>query len=318
MDELTIFNKNSLTNIFTDISIIGPVKKPGIYNLEKNKKLSDLILAAGGFIAGVEKVKISIARINTNSFSPIMYNIPSKEDGNKFIEISSLDAPENEINKFVLKSNDIVNIYPDPRDQHPGSITITGAVYFPGNYPIISSNEKVSDIIKRSGGLLPESYPMASTFTRAGQAVRLSFSEIINNPDSKENFTIMADDHISVEIRPNMVRIIGEVQNPGLFKYHDGYSLKDYINIAGGFTVNAEHKEIWVAYPDGTSKQLKPFMPSPKVYDGSVITIGLEEGTEPLDKTEFAKEIASIIADFLQIALTLIILSNTISNTSGS
>ena len=88
MDELIIYNKNSLTNIFTDIIINGPVKKPGIYNLENNKKLSDLILAAGGFIADVQKVKISIARINPNSFLPILFNIPSRDGSNKFFEIS--------------------------------------------------------------------------------------------------------------------------------------------------------------------------------------------------------------------------------------
>ena len=79
----------------------------------------------------------------------------------------------------------------------------------------------------------------------------------------------------------------------------------------GGVTVNAEFKEIWITYPDGNSQQLRPFILTPRVYDGSVITVGVEEESEPLDKTEFAKEIASIIADFLQIALTLIIISNT-------
>ena len=66
-----------------------------------------------------------------------------------------------------------------------------------------------------------------------------------------------------------------------------------------------------MTYPDGASKQLRAFMPAPRVYDGSVITVGTKEKSEPLDKTEFAKEIASIIADFLQIALTLVIISNT-------
>ena len=66
-----------------------------------------------------------------------------------------------------------------------------------------------------------------------------------------------------------------------------------------------------MAYPNGTSQELKFFSPSPKVHDGSVITIGTAEETEPIDKTELAKEIASIIADFVQIALTLIIISNT-------
>ena len=105
--------------------------------------------------------------------------------------------------------------------------------------------------------------------------------------------------------------MVGEVNTPGIYKYYDNRNLRGYIKLAGGLTVNAESREIRVTYPNGTSKQLKRFWFAPKVYDGSIITVGLEEETEPLDKTEFAKEIASIIADFLQIAMTLIIISNT-------
>ena len=121
----------------------------------------------------------------------------------------------------------------------------------------------------------------------------------------------MDGDSIIINAHPNIVKMVGEVNVPGNYKYYNNRSLRRYISLAGGLTVNAENQEIWVTYPDGTSKQLKPFIPSPKVYDGSVITIGREEEIEPLDRTEFAKEIASIIADFLQIALTLIIISNT-------
>ena len=77
----------------------------------------------------------------------------------------------------------------------------------------------------------------------------------------------------------------------------------DYINIAGGVTVNAEHREIWVTYPNGTSKKLKRILPSPKVYDGSVITVGREEETEPFDGTEYAKEVTTILANLAQVLI---------------
>ena len=314
MDELIVYNKNSLTNMFTNITINGPVKNPGLYNLEKNEKLSDLILLAGGFDAGINKVKITIARSNPNSFTPTLFTIPPPHGINKFIQIGSLEIPENEVNKFLLKSKDIVNVYSDPRDRLPGSIDVRGAVLYPGNYPIISKNEKVTDIINRAGGLLPEAYPMASTFIRSGQSLRLSFQKIIDNPNNKENFNVMSGDQIEINRKPNIVQVAGEVNNPGIFKYFNNNSMRDYIKIAGGLTVNAELKEIWMTYPDGTSRQLRPYVPAPLVYDGSVITVGRVEESEPLDKTEFAKEIASIIADFTQIALTLAIIYN---NNSG-
>ena len=86
---------------------------------------------------------------------------------------------------------------------------------------------------------------------------------------------------------------------------------KSVITYVDELTPEAEKDNIWINNVDGKSKKLKRFIPSPKVYDGAVITIGQEEKTEPIDKTEFAKELASIIADFLQIALTLVIISNT-------
>ena len=43
--------------------------------------------------------------------------------------------------------------------------------------------------------------------------------------------------------------------------------------------------------------------------DGSVITVARDE-SEEVDKTEVTKEIASILADFVQIALTLTLIAN--------
>ena len=155
--------------------------------------------------------------------STVLFNIPSRKSGDKFIEISSLEIPNNEMNKFVLQSEDIINVYSDPRDQVPGSISISGAVLFPGNYPIMSKNEKVTDIIKRAGGILPGSYPLASTFIRSNNAVRLSFEEILDNPYSKENFKVINGDVIQIQFKPNIVQVRGEVQNPGMFKYYKNY-----------------------------------------------------------------------------------------------
>jgi len=155
---------------------------------------------------------------------------------------------------------------------------------------------------------------MASNFIRNGQSIRLSFEKILKNPKSKENFNVMPGDEINILTRPNIVSISGEVNNPGFFQYREGLTLKDYLNIAGGITTNAERREIWVTYPDGTSKQLKQFNILPKVFDGSAITIGRKQETEPFNKTEFAKEIANIIADFLQIYITLTLLWQTANN----
>ena len=152
---------------------------------------------------------------------------------------------------------------------------------------------------------------MASTFKRKDKNIKISFEKILNSKNSKDNFAIMPNDSIFISTKINVVDIVGDVNQPGSYKYFEGYNISKYIDLAGGLTVNAEKNEIWVTYPDGTNKQLKRLFPSPKVLDGSIITVGSKPESEPLDKTEFAKELASIVSDFLQIALTIAILSNT-------
>jgi len=92
-----------------------------------------------------------------------------------------------------------------------------------------------------------------------------------------------------------------------LYRFIEGNSLSDYINLAGDYSQNAEKSNVWIRYPDGFSKRLK-FLSNPKVYDGSVITVGREPEREPFDKTEFAKEVASILAS-LATAISVVILA---------
>ena len=113
----------------------------------------------------------------------------------------------------------------------------------------------------------------------------------------------MPGDWIEISKKPNIVQIIGEVNNPGTFKYYDNQSLRDYIKIAGGLTTNAEIKQIWLTYPNGNSKQLIRFLPSHKVYDGSVITVGRKEESDPFDATEYATEITTILANLAQVLI---------------
>ena len=308
-DELIIYNKNNLKNIFTTVTINGPVKKNGKYELENGKSLGDLILKAGGFEDNVKKVKIIIARLNENSFDPIIFTLP-KSLNNKFIDISTLDKPESEINQFKLNPYDIVNIYVDPMDEYPKIMTVLGAVHFPGTYPILSNKERVSDVILRAGGVSEYGYPMASIFVRNGNKIKLSFEKIIDNPRVRDNFYIMPGDSIIINTKTNIVKVFGEINQPGNYQFYKGFSVADYIDLAGGLSDNAEKKQIWVNYPDGTSKKLKSFYFSPKVYDSSEIYVRAKEKTEPFDTTEFAKEFTSILANFAQVLLLYAAVSN--------
>ena len=67
-------------------------------------------------------------------------------------------------------------------------------------------------------------------------------------------------------------------------------------------------KQFKVTHVDGKSKRHKrSSVFSQKLYDSSVINVGKKKEEEPLDKTELAKEIASIIADFAQVISLVLI-----------
>ena len=79
--------------------------------------------------------------------------------------------------------------------------------------------------------------------------------------------------------------------------------MRDYIRLAGGLTVNAEKKEIWVTYPDGRSKQLRTLRLAPNIYDSSIISVGKKADEEPFDATAYASELTSIVANLVQLLL---------------
>ena len=85
---------------------------------------------------------------------------------------------------FELKENDIIHIRRTNDQLFSGRISISGEVKFPGNYDITKTNEKVSDIISRAGGLTQFAYPMSSMLIRNDKIVKLSFERLIKFPSS--------------------------------------------------------------------------------------------------------------------------------------
>ena len=70
---------------------------------------------------------------------------------------------------------------------------------------------------------------------------------------------------------------------------------------AGGFSPNVDKNNIWVEHPNGFSEKYKKWsLISPRIKDGSLINVGKKPDKEPVDSTEFLKEIAAIAASLAQ------------------
>jgi protein involved in polysaccharide export with SLBB domain len=104
------------------------------------------------------------------------------------------------------------------------------------------------------------------------------------------------------------VYVNGEVNNPGLRKFVPGKRLRYYIDATGGYTPDSDKWNVFVQLPSGDSYKITPLtLVSPKILDGSIITVGRVPEEEPLDRTEFAKEVASILADLAQVVVMVLL-----------
>lgn len=297
------------------LSISGVVRNPGTYFLKKNMTLKDLVFEAGGLTANVYNYRVELARIdphNTNleEYAKIItFNMDEKFDIN--LDENNLDLEELTFvsDTFHLAPYDYISIRPNPFFTMQKKVSILGEVMYPGNYAILNSNEKITDIIDRAGGLLPNAYPEASIYSRKGIQINTSMDKIIKNPKSKLNFKVQDGDEIRIVPHPNIINMSGEVNSPGIHKFVSGKRVSYYINLAGGLNPNADKSNIWIEYPSGDSKIYKPTLfKNPKVIDGSTINIGRLKDSEPFDRTEFAKEVTAIIANLAQ-ALAVVFLA---------
>ena len=311
-DEIRVYSQAVFNNV-RSVFIDGVVRSPGTYTLKTGMTVKDLILEAGGVSEDVFRYKMEVSRVD-----------PKKVDDETYAETIDLDMYSDytisniqysfdpnpggvsvERTEFKLHPYDYVSVRPDPYFRLQRKVTVSGAVYFPGVFALRGPDETTTDILERAGGLRPKGYAKASTMTRNDQIIRIALNQILKKPNSEANVQLQDGDQIFVALKPDMTQVLGEVVSPGIYKFLSGQRVNDYISMAGGFTVDAEKKEIWVTYPDGRSKHYNRWLSNPKVLDGSVITVGRAKEEEPFDRTEFAKEVASILADFAQVLVVV-------------
>ena len=105
-----------------------------------------------------------------------------------------------------------------------------------------------------------------------------------------------------------MIQILGEVNSPDIINIANK-RVNDAISQAGGFSDNANESNAFIKYPNGTSVKYSRWLKNAKVMDGSIIEVG-KKPEEPFDKTEYAKELTSILANLAQAFSIIMIARN--------
>ena len=302
-DILRVYSKE-VFNFNRYLTISGIISNPGKYVYKTNMKIKDLILEAGGVTQDVFRYRVELARIDQNFVTD-----------QKFAKSIIFDIDNNynlidQSKEIFLEPYDYIIIRPDPFFDMQKIISVSGAVKYPGDYAILNSEEKISDILLRAGGLSYNHHAKNSQFFREDKLVQIDLEKILKNSRNRQDLRVNSNDKIFVPTKKNIFEVRGEVSSPGFFTYEKGIRYKESIKNCGGFTQFADSKNIYISYPNGKSKKINYFFQNPKIMDGSTVFIGKEEEKGPFDSTEFAKELASILSDFAQVLSFIFIAIN--------
>lgn len=277
-DEL-IINSNEELNIARILTITGDVFKPGEYVYSEGETVEDLIMEAGGLKESASLVNVEVARrVLSASDNP---------DGQRTATIYNLNlkdglAIEGETG-FKLRPYDVVNIYrnPDFAEQH--LVFMSGEVKFAGSYIMSSKQQRLSEIVRRAGGLTTTAYVEGAQLIRkisekeyqlqlkklevaqnaADSAkiekslekmtynVGIDLAKAIKNPGSSYDIVLQHNDSIYVPKLNNTVKISGEVLFPNTVAFVTGKSVSYYLNQAGGVSEKARKRRAYIVYPNG-------------------------------------------------------------------
>ena len=269
------------------ITVFGEVARPGELPYADNTTLEDIIIQAGGLKESASTVRVDVSRrIKDNKSTDVsstigkMYSF-SLKDG--FV----IDGEPG----FVLQPYDQVYVRRSPGCQEQANVDITGEVLYDGTYALTNKSERLSDLVKKAGGVTPFAYVKGAKLIRQandeelkrmedvfkmmrremGQAnmdslkldldsvysVGIDLELAMKNPGSSADVVLRAGDKLVVPELSNTVKINGAVMLPNTVAYKDNKSVKYYISQAGGFANNARKSRAFIIYMNGQVAKVK-------------------------------------------------------------
>lgn len=305
-DEILISSVLDLRDSFK-VTIQGEIRIPGEYNYVENLTLRDIILQAGGFTDAAYK-NIEIARLIKRD------SIGATDNRASAIINTEIDGDlSTSASAVAIMPFDVITVRRKAGYTLPETVLISGQVQYPGPYALSNRSERVSDLLKRSGGYTPDAYPAGAYLKRylteeerkkkedareiqkninikdtltirkleeSGQEefvrVPLNLLGITNNPGSVEDLTLRLNDELVIPKFDGQVKVSGAVLLETQVPFSENSSFKDYISDAGGYGGDAWKRNAYVVYANGKAATLRRFLffkSYPKILPGTEIII---------------------------------------------
>ena len=281
-DQIVIFNKDSFINE-TTISVSGMVNNAGDFDYKVGLTLEDIILLSNGLKLEADLSHIEVERID----------FATSDSGN--VEIKILNYP-NDLS-YELLAFDKVHFRKIPGFLYQQTVTIKGEVKFPGNYSLRGNNERVIDLIKRSGGFTEWAYIESASINRKDGdlgLLLLNLEDVLKKSNSKFNYVLKPGDIIEIPKITNIVTIKGAIGYKFINEekdvinspFHRGKRASYYIKkYGGGYDQDAKKSNVYVVGYNGLVRHSKFFgLIKPKVKKGDKIIVNRSKKKEKTSK----------------------------------
>ena len=285
------------------LTINGEVIFPGTYEYADNMTLEDFILQAGGLTDRASRVKIDVSRR--------LRDADATEAGMEIAKTFSFSLKGDYVvdgeKNFVLEPYDIVQVRRSPVFQDPISVSVSGEITFEGSYTMELKNQRLSDVVKAAGGVLPGAYVrgarlirhmtedeqarMAAIIQLARQhanendsvslqklslqttySVGIHLDEALAHPGSTQDIELMNGDQLIIPRFNHTVRTSGDVHQPNTVAFQ-----------AGGFGNRAKKSNTYIVYSNGTiAKATKG-----KIEPGCEIVVPSKAKRDPLSVSQW-------------------------------
>ena len=292
----------------TFVTVFGRVTRPGLYpidqlrsqNQESGITLKEVLDIAGGFEDPNFRKTINedlvILRLDENQFYAEEFRV------------NYSDA-----NSFKLEVNDKIFVYELPQYKNSFTYTIKGEVNSPGTYPL-REGLSLSQAIKLAGGITEMGSINSVSVTKNLVSIdsdgnEFNKVELVSNIDL--NFQIADQNIITILPKTNVVRVDGNVYNPGFIAHQSGtgMTMSKAIELAGGYKPYSLKKRAYVVRANGEIEQADIFRGKAKrVFPGDSIFVPVNPDPDEFDITSFIADLSSTLANIA--AILVIVDSN--------
>jgi len=287
----------SIPNVEVNVEIFGRVKSPGVYPAS-NSSLKHILDIAGGFDDPIFR-----QTIRENEITVL------RKDSNQFYA-TELITSYNEADKLQLLPNDKIFVYENINYRNSFTYRIEGEVNKPGTYSF-KEGISVSDAIELAEGITSlssfDNIVVFQEFTELDENdEEITKSESVGNVD--RDFLLGSNSVVVALPFENVVRVEGNVYNPGLVAFSRGLTMYRAIEQAGGYKPYSIKNRTYVRRADGEIEKASLFRGrSKRIYPGDTIVVPVDPNPSDFDITTFVSDISTTLAN---IAAILLIVDN--------